>query len=102
VIVDSVAQVTFSAPVFVPLTSTGEAALSGAVAATAQGKFASAPVKGEGGVFLFQVEKKALRQGVKFDDKQQEAKLRQSYARRIMMQELYLKANVKDNRYLFF
>ena len=102
VVVDSVAQVTFSAPVFVPLTSTGEAALSGAVAATAQGKFASAPVKGEGGVFLFQVEKKALRQGVKFDDKQQEAKLRQSYARRIMMQELYLKANVKDNRYLFF
>lgn len=102
VIVDSVAQVTFSAPVFVPLTSTGESALSGAVAATAKGQFSAAPVKGEGGVFLFQVVDKAQRANAKFDDKAIEARLRQSYTRRLSLQELYIKANVKDNRYLFF
>ena len=38
----------------------------------------------------------------KFDDKAIEARLRQSYTRRLSLQELYIKANVKDNRYLFF
>ena len=102
VIVDSVAQVTFSAPVFVPLTSTGESALSGAVAVTAKGQFSAVPVKGEGGVFLFQVVDKAQRANAKFDAKAVEARLRQSYTRRLSLQELYIKANVKDNRYLFF
>lgn len=56
--VSAVNQVTFAAPVFVQSTGMSEPALSGAVAATAKGKFSSAAVKGNGGVYLFQVWKR--------------------------------------------
>ena len=96
-------QVTFASPAFVTLTGASEPALSGAVAATAKGKFSNHAVKGEAGVYLFQVKSKAMRPG-KFNDKETEQRLKQKamqYAGNFM-QELYLKANVVDNRYLFF
>lgn len=96
-------QITFASPAFVTLTGASEPALSGAVAATAKGKFSSHPVKGEGGVYLFQVVSKKMRPG-KFNDQEMEQQLKQKamqYAGNFM-QELYIKANVKDNRYLFF
>lgn len=101
--VATVNQVTFAAPVFVGVTGASEPALSGAVAATAQGKFSSHAVKGNAGVYLFQVDRKAMRK-VKFDDKSEEIRLRQKamqYASNFM-NELYIKADVVDNRYLFF
>lgn len=101
--VATVNQVTFAAPVFVGVTGASEPALSGAVAAVAQGKFSSHPVKGNAGVYLFQVDRKAMRK-VKFDDKAEEIRLRQKamqYASNFM-NELYIKADVVDNRYLFF
>jgi peptidyl-prolyl cis-trans isomerase D len=101
--ISSVAQVTFAAPVFISATGASEPALSGAVYATANGKFASHPVKGNAGVYLFQVVSKKMRP-VKFDEKAQEQKCRQKamqYAGNFM-QELYLNADVVDNRYLFF
>ena len=101
--VSAVNQVTFAAPVFVQSTGMSEPALSGAVAATAKGKFSSAAVKGNGGVYLFQVLKKKMRP-VKFNAKEYEQRQRQKmmqYAGNFM-QELYINANVKDNRYLFF
>ena len=104
VIVDSLSQVTFAAPVFISATGASEPVLSGAIAATAKGKFSAAPVKGNAGVYLFQVVDKASRAGVKFDAKAQEAKLRQramQYAGNFT-NELYGKAKVVDNRYLFF
>ena len=97
-------QVTFASPAFVTLTGASEPALSGAVAATAKGKFVSHAVKGQAGVYLFQVKSKAMRAGSKYDEKQYEQMLKQKamqYASNFM-QELYFKANVKDNRYLFF
>ena len=102
--IDSVNQITFSAPVFVQATGSSESALAGAVAATAQGQFSKAPVKGLGGVYVFQVQKKADREGTKFDAKQQELQLSQRAAQAAgrFMQELYEKANIVDNRYLFF
>jgi len=102
--IDSVNQITFSAPVFVQATGSSESALSGAVASTAQGQFSKAPVKGLGGAYVFQVQKKADREGAKFDAKQQELMLSQRAAQAAgrFMQELYEKANVVDNRYLFF
>ena len=53
--ISSVNQVTFAAPVFVQSTGMSEPALSGAVSATAKGKFCSVAVKGNGGVYMFQV-----------------------------------------------
>ena len=61
-------------------------------------------MKGNGGAYLFKVLKKSEREGVKFDEKLVEQQLRQqaSQAASRFIQELYLKANVVDNRYLFF
>ena len=96
-------QVTFASPAFVTLTGSSEPALSGAVAATAKGKFVNHAVKGQAGVYLFQVISKSYRPG-KFNEKEYEQRLKQKamqYAGNFM-QELYFKANVVDNRYLFF
>lgn len=101
--ISTVNQVTFAAPVFVQTTGMSEPALSGAVSATAKGKFCSQAVKGFGGVYLFQVTDKKTR-SVKYNEKEYEQRQRQrimQYAGNFM-QELYFKADVKDNRYMFF
>lgn len=101
--VDAVNQITFAAPVFVMSVGASEPALSGAVAATAKGKFSSRPVKGNAGVYVFEVTGRTMRPG-KFDAKTEEQKTRQKalqYAGNFM-NELILKANIEDNRYLFF
>jgi len=96
-------QVTFASPVFIPETGAAEPALSGAIAGTAKGQFCKAPVKGNNGVYLFQVKDKNNRP-VKFDAKAQKQKLMQKLMQHIgnPINELYMKANVVDNRYLFF
>ena len=102
--VDSVKQITFSAPVFVQATGSSEPALAGAVASLKQGDFSKALIKGNGGAFLFRVIKKAQREGATFDAKAVEKSLSQraQQAAGRFLQELYQKANVVDNRYLFF
>jgi len=102
--VSDVPQITFNAPVFVQATGASEPALSGAVAATKQGQFCPRVIKGNAGAYMFQVTKKAIRTGAKFDDKQMETQLHQQamQAASRFMNELYLKADVVDNRYLFF
>ena len=101
--VSTVNQVTFAAPVFIPATGASEPALSGAVAATAKGKFCKAPVKGNAGVYVFEVTNKTQRPG-KFDAAAEMQKLRQKEMQMAgnFMNELYIKAKVVDNRYLFF
>ena len=101
--VSTVNQVTFAAPVFVPATGASEPALSGAVAATAKGKFCKLPVKGNAGVYVFEVTNKTQRPG-KFDAATEMQKLRQKEMQMTgnFMNELYIKAKVVDNRYLFF
>ena len=101
--VSEVNQITFAAPVFVASADASEPALSGAVSATKKGAFSAHPVKGNAGVYLFLVTNKSNRP-VKFNEKAQEQKCRQKsmqYAGNFM-NELYLNANVVDNRYLFF
>lgn len=102
--VSSVNQVSFAAPVFVAETGASEPALSGAVAATGKGKFSTHPVKGNAGVYLFAKKNVNKRSGVKFNDKQEESKLAQRHLQMAsgFMGELYIKADVVDNRYLFF
>ena len=102
--IDSVNQITFTAPVFVQATGASEPALAGAVAAAKAGDFSKALVKGNGGAYLFKVLKKATREGVKFDEKsvEQQLQMQATQAARLFIQELYQKAGVVDNRYLFF
>ena len=102
--IDSVNQITFSAPVFVQATGSSEPALAGAVASLKQGDFSKSLIKGNGGAYLFRVVKKAQREGATFDAKAVEKSLgqRAQQAAGRFLQELYQKANVVDNRYLFF
>ena len=102
--VATVNQVSFAAPVFVQLTGSSEPALSGAVAATKVGQFSAKAVKGNAGVYLFKVANSGSRAGVKFDAKSQEMKLAQRNMQMAgnFMQELYIKADIVDNRYLFY
>lgn len=102
--VSMVNQITFAAPAFIQATGAAEPALSGAVAATAAGKFSKNPVKGNAGVYVFQVIKKAMRAGVKYDEaKQMQMCMQQNMQMASsFMQDLVLNANVVDNRYLFF
>ena len=102
--IDSVNQITFTAPVFVQATGASEPALAGAVAAAKAGDFSKAVVKGNGGAYLFKVLTKASREGAKFDEKmmEQQLQMQASQAARMFIQELYQKAGVVDNRYLFF
>lgn len=101
--VSTVNQITFAAPAFIQATGAAEPALSGAVAATAQGKFCSAPVKGNAGVYVFQVVKKQMRPG-KYNEEQQIQMCRQRAMQYMgnFMQDLVFGAGVVDNRYLFF
>ena len=102
--VDSVNQITFAAPVFVQSAGASEPALSGAVASAKEGQFFANAIKGNGAAYVFQVLSKKMREGVKADEKQQATQLKQQalQAASRFMNELYLKAEVKDNRYLFF
>lgn len=101
--VSTVNQVTFAAPAFIQATGAAEPALSGAVAATAQGKFCSAPVKGNAGVYVFQVVKKQMRPA-KYNEEQQIQMCRQRAMQYMgnFMQDLVFGAGVVDSRYLFF
>lgn len=101
--VSEVKQITFAAPAFLTGVGASEPALSGAVAAVKKGQFSKHPVKGNAGVYLFQVTDRQMRPG-KFDAKATEQSLRQRAMQMAssFMQELYQKAKVVDNRYLFF
>lgn len=102
--VSTINQITFASPAFVQETGSVEPALSGAVAATAVGKFSKAPVKGNAGVYLFSVVKKSQRAGAKFDVNAQMQSCRQQSMQYVsnFMQDLINNAGVVDNRYLFF
>ena len=96
-------QITFAAPVFVQVAGASEPALSGAVAATSLGKFSSHAIKGNGGVYVFQVKNKKNR-ALKYNEKEYMQRISQRAMQMAgnFMQELYVKAGIKDNRYLFF
>lgn len=100
-IVSEVPQVTFDMPAAVG--GAYEPAVSGAVAATKAGQFVSHPVKGNNGVYVFQVKKKA-NSAAQYDAKSYKARLAQTYlgmAMNTYMYELVKNAGIKDNRYLF-
>lgn len=102
VVTDSIKHVTFSAPTFVSITRSNEPVV-GAVAAKTQVNQLSKPFKGNSGVFVLQPYSKT-KLDEKFDDKTEEATLTNMNLRMAsgFMNDLYLKADVTDLRYLFF
>lgn len=99
---DTVKLVTFAAPAYVASLRSSEPLVGAYASATPINKV-SAPVKGNAGVFVLQVfGKETLNET--FNAKQEEATLSNMHARFAsrLMNDLYLKANVKDTRYLFF
>ena len=103
VVVDTVKHVSFSAPTFIAATSSSEPLVSAVAAKTAKGAFANA-IKGKNGVYFFQVLDKT-KTSEKFDEKAEQSSLAMTNFRNAssaIINALYLKANVKDNRYKFF
>ena len=101
---DTLRRVTFSSPAYISKVPSSEPAISGAAAALEEGAF-SAPIKGNGGVYFLQVIKK--KNGVaKFDAAAEQSTLENVATRNInsntIMNELYRKGDIKDNRYRFF
>ena len=77
--------------------------LAGAYASIAELNKLSAPIKGNGGVFVLQpYAKEKLNET--FNQETEEATLQNMHARMAsqFLNDLYLKADVKDSRYLFF
>ena len=99
---DSVKHVTFAAPAYVPVLRSSEP-LVGAYASIAELNKLSAPIKGNGGVFVLQpYAKEKLNET--FNQETEESTLENMHVRMAsqFINDLYLNANVKDNRYLFF
>jgi peptidyl-prolyl cis-trans isomerase D len=99
---DSLKMVTFAAPAYVSALRSSEP-LVGAYASVAEVNKLSAPIKGNAGVFVLQVYGKDKLNDT-FNAKDEEATLTNMHARFAsrLMNDLYLKGNVKDTRYLFF
>jgi peptidyl-prolyl cis-trans isomerase D len=103
--VDTVKFITFNSPVYVQSVGQPESTLSGAVVGTEKGQFSKNVVKGNAGAYVFQVLDRKERDGVKFDDATQQRSMRKSALQNTLgmaFQVLQNKANVVDNRYLFF
>lgn len=100
---DSVKHVTFSAPAYISVTRSSEPVI-GAVAAKTAANKVSVPIKGNGGVYMIQVYAKE-KGSEKFDAKQEETTLTNMAVRiagNQLINDLYQKAKVVDQRYLFF
>lgn len=99
---DTIKHVTFGASAFVMKTGASEPMLSAAASKTALNQFAG-PIKGNAGVYALQVLAKN-KSDEKFDAEKEETQQETLNMRSIsrFVGELYEKAKVKDNRYLFF
>ena len=100
---DTVKHVTFSAPAYIAVTGRSELAVSAVAEKTAIDK-TSAPIKGNGGVYMIQVYKKD-KGSEEFDAKKEETTLANMAANivsRQFMNDLYQRGKVEDKRYLYF
>ena len=102
VLTDSVKHVTFAAPTYVAATHSSEPVI-GAFASITDVNKISAPLKGNAGVYVFQVYNKE-KLNETFDAKKEEQSIENMNQRMVsrFINDLYKKANVKDKRYLFF
>ena len=101
-VVDTVKHITFSAPAYIAVTRASEPALS-AFASKAEVNKLSAPIKGNTAVYVMQVLNKE-NGSEEFDAKNEETILSTMSTRYAsnFINDLYMKANIKDDRYLYF
>ena len=99
---DTIKHVTFSAPAYISLTRGSEPVIS-AVASKTAINATSAPVKGNAGVYMVQVLSKDNGKE-ELDVKSEETTLTNMYSRFAtqFINDLYQKAKIVDNRYLYF
>lgn len=99
---DTIKHVTFSAPAYISLTRGSEPVIS-AVASKTAINATSAPVKGNAGVYMVQVLSKDKGKE-ELDVKSEETTLTNMYSRFAtqFINDLYQKAKIVDNRYLYF
>ena len=99
---DSVKLVTFGAAAYVPALRSSEPLVS-AYASVGEMNQLSTPIKGNGGVFVLQTYAQE-KLGNAYNQEDEEAALVGLYSRMAsqFLNDLYLKADVKDTRYLFF
>ena len=101
-VVDTVKHISFSAPAYIAVTRASEPVLS-AFASKAEVNKLSAPIKGNSAVYVMQVLNKE--NGTEeFDAKNEESTLATMSSRFAsnFINDLYMKANIKDDRYLYF
>ena len=102
-VTDSVKHVTFGAPAFVSALRTSEPMVS-AFASVGEVNQLSAPIQGNGGVYVLQPYAEEKLEET-YDQAAEVNKLEGMYTNIVVRQfinDLYQKANVKDERYLFF
>lgn len=99
---DSIKMVTFSAATYVPSLRSSEPLVS-AYASVAALQSTSAPIKGNGGVFVLQPYAKN-QTAEEYNQATEEITISNMYQRMASqyLNDLYMKADVKDNRYLYF
>jgi len=102
-VVDTVKHVSFAAPSFISATTSQEPLVSAYAAKTAKGAFSGA-IKGNNGVYMFQVINKT-KTSEKYDTKSEQTSCAGANLQSVgqsIFQVLQINANVKDNRYKFF
>ena len=99
---DTVKHITFAAPAYVSITRASEPVL-GAFASKTEVNKTTAPIKGNAGVYVMQIINKD-KSAETFDTKTEESNLENMAARysNSFISDLYKKAEVKDDRYLYF
>ena len=99
---DTVKHITFAAPAYVSITRASEPVL-GAFASKTEVNKTTAPIKGNAGVYVMQIINKD-KSAETFDAKTEEGNLENMAARysNSFISDLYKKAEVKDDRYLYF
>ena len=99
---DTIKHITFGAPTYVGVTRASEPVL-GAIASKSELNKATAPIKGNAAVYVMQVINKE-NNAEEFNAKNEETTLATMSTRfaSSFINDLYEKANVKDDRYLYF
>ena len=99
---DKANRISFTAPVYANATSTSEPTLCAAVAKLQEGE-TSAPIKGEAGVYVLKLVAKNKKAG-EFNAAAEQTSLKSQAQRNAgrFLNDLFEKANVVDNRYLYF
>ena len=102
VVTDTIKHVSFDVPTYVSITRASEPVLGAYAVKAEQGKL-TAPIKGNGGVYVMQV-LGGHNHGAEFDETAEANKQNSNAVRAAgrYLNDLYLNANVVDQRYLFF